>query len=506
MGMVTLNQKDQLRSHVLQHLDNGSQTVDEAAQLLQVTPRHMWRLLSAYRRHGVRSIPHGNRGRRPKHALDPHRAAQALELLDHELQSCNNAHAAELLAERGLPLSPSSVRRLRQQAGLPMPRTRRRSKHRRRRERKPQAGMMLQIDGSPHRWLGADGQQWALLAAIDDATNEVFARFQPTEDLMGYLALLQTVIRRKGVPLSLYADRHSIFRSPKADRLSVDEQLTGQAPKTQFGRACADLGITIISARSPQAKGRVENLFGTLQDRLVNELQIAGVTDWAQAQAFLPGFLKRYNKRFNKPAAEVGSAYRPAPGKDVLAQALCLKFERVIANDHTVSFARHRLTLPPLAYSLAGQKVTLCLTPDGRLTYWHQGQLLGPGPRLEGRLLADLAALSTCLPAPPITPPAPLPVPTHPRRAAGTAVTPAPDHPWRRGYDARQARRAAGTIAAAAGRQGNAGVRPERRPSGHTEEREVAQHPHLPPHLSGGPQSDKLKGPSRHTAPAELKH
>jgi len=487
MGMVTLNRKDQLRSHVLQRVDNGTYGIDEAAGLLHVTPRHIWRLLAAYREHGVRSIPHGNRGRRPKHAMDPQLAAQVVPLLEQELHGCNNAHAAELLTDRGLPLSPSSVRRLREQAGLPMPRTRRPSKHRRRRERKPQAGMMLQIDGSPHRWLGRDGSEFALLAAIDDATNEVFARFQPTEDLMGYLALLKTIIQRKGVPLSLYADRHTIFRSPKADRLSIDEQLTGQAAKTQFGRACAELGISLIAARSPQAKGRVENLFGTFQDRLVKELQIAGVTDLAQAQAFLPGFLKRYNRRFNKPAAEADSAYRAAPGKDLLAQALCLKFERVIANDHTVCFARRRLALPPLAHSLAGRKAMLCIAPDGRLTYWHQGQLLGPGPRLEGHLLADLAALATCLPAQPLAPAKPHPQPTPRRAQAGTAVTPRPDHPWRRGYDTRQARRRTGTIAAAAGRQGNAGVRPERLPSGHTEEREAGGHLRLPPDSLGLP-------------------
>lgn len=430
--MVTLNERDELRAKVLQELDKGTYCIEEAAQLLQVTPRQVWRLLAAYRQHGVRSVPHGNRGRPPKHALDPALAADALVFLRQELSGCNNQHAAELLAERGLCISPSTVRRLRLQDGLQLPRTRRSRKRHTRRERKSQQGMMLQLDGSLHRWLGPDGAQFALLAAIDDATNEVFARFAPHEDLMGYLALLKQVIKRNGVPLSVYSDRHTIFRSPQADRLTLNEQLAGLKPQSQFGRACNDLGITMISAHSPQAKGRVENLFGTLQDRLVQELRIAGLSDMQQAQQFLRGFLKRYNRRFNKPAAQEASAYRSAPAADVLTQALCMKFQRVVENDHTVSFASQRLPLPKAQRSYAGKKLTLCLSPEGRLTYWYQGELLGNGPKLQGRLLADLAVLATALPPEPAAAAAPAPVQPKARRQGGTAVTPRADHPWRK--------------------------------------------------------------------------
>lgn len=433
-GMVTLDQRDELRAKVLQELDKGAYDIDQAAQLLQVTPRQAWRLLAAYRQDGVRSVPHGNRGRPPKHALSPTVTAAALELLRCELKGCNNQHAAELLLDRGVSISASTVRRLRLTDGLDLPRTRRSRKHRTRRERKSQPGMMLQLDGSLHHWLGAGLAQFALVAAIDDATGEVFGRFKPHEDLMGYLALLKDIIRRKGMPLSVYSDRHTIFRSPKADRLTIDEQLAGVKPRSQFGRACDQLGITMITAHSPQAKGRVENLFGTLQDRLVQELQIASIKDMAQAQRFLPGFLKRYNKRFNKPALNPESAYRPPAASELLTQALCMRFERVVANDHTVSFAGRRLQLPKARRSYAGQKVALCISPEGLLTYWYQGELLGSGPRLEGRLLADLATLATALPPAPDTPPADALPKAKPHHQPGTAVTPSADHPWRKPY------------------------------------------------------------------------
>lgn len=427
-----MNDRDELRAKVLQELDKGTYSIEEVTALLNVTPRQVWRLLAAYRRDGVSSVPHGNRCRPPRHALDPAVVAAALALLRHELTGCNNQHAAELLAERGVTISPSTVRRLRLQDGLQLPRTRRSRKRHNRRERKPQQGMMLQIDGSLHRWLGPDGPQFTLVAAIDDATNEVFARFQPHEDLVGYLALLKQVIQRKGLPLSLYSDRHTIFRSPKAERRTLNEQLAGLNPMSQFGRACNDLAITMITAHSPQAKGRVENLFGTLQDRLVQELRLAGLSDMEQAQHFLPGFLKRYNRRFNKPAAHAESAYRPAPAAELLTQALCMKFQRVVQNDHTVSFAGQRLPLPKGQCSYAGKKLTLCLSPQGRLTYWYQGELLGNGPQLQGRLLADLAVLAKALPPKAAAPAAPAPAKPKAAHRGGTAVTPRADHPWRR--------------------------------------------------------------------------
>ena len=431
-NVVTLTPHDQLRLAVLEEWDKGNYTVSQAAALLGRGERQARRLLAAYRARGVASIPHGNRGRPPAHALSAADQQRATELLIGEYAEFNNHHAQEMLAERqGLALSVSSVRRVRLAVGFKSPRKRRPPKHRSRRERKPQAGLMLQIDGSPHRWLGPQGEEFCLLVAIDDATSEVFARFEEHENCLGYLRLLKRIIAQKGVPLSLYADRHTIFRAPKVDRLSVAEQLAGVEPQTQFSRACQELGIRIISAHSPQAKGRVENQNRTLQDRLVAELRHAQITDRTQAQDFLNGFLRRHNRRFNKPAAEAEVAYRPAPVPEQIAGALCLKFDRRVDNDNTCAFGNRRLALPKSPQSHAKSKVELRVDLQGRLSFWKHGACLGQGPHLKGAQLASVQGLAALLP-PPATA-AQKPVPPPPRRPAkGPAVTPAADHPWRR--------------------------------------------------------------------------
>ena len=313
MKTVTLTMQDQQTLHVISRTSEGRFTAAEAAEVLGLSIRQVRRKVRAYRKRGAASIPHQNRGRRPHNALSPALTHQVRELME-QYKDYNNHHLQETLAEEhGLHLSVSSLRRLRIEAGQRSPRKRRPPKHRRRRQPKPQAGMMLQLDASPHPWLGEARTPFSLLAAIDDATNEVFALFREQEDTVGYMELLRTVIRQRGVPLSLYADRHTIFRSPKSDRLTVEEQLAGKQPDTQFQRASRELGIQIIAAHSPQAKGRIENLMGTLQDRLVAELKHAQITTLEEAQQFLTGFLRRYNQRFRRPPADPNPAWRPAP-------------------------------------------------------------------------------------------------------------------------------------------------------------------------------------------------
>jgi transposase len=432
---VTLSVQDQRRLKVLEELDQGHYTAGQAAQLWGCSLRHMRRRLAQYRQDHLTSLPHGNRGRRPAHALPEDLRQEVLALTREQYQDYNNHHLQEVLAQdHRLFLSVSSLRRLRLQAGLPSPRKRRAPKHRSRRPRQPQAGMMLQVDGSAHPWLGPAHPSFALLAAIDDATNEVFALFREHEDTVGYLLLLQEVIRQKGLPLSLYSDRHTIFRSPKQDKLTVEEQLAGAEPQTQFSRASRELGIRIIPAHSPQAKGRVENLFGTLQDRLVAELQHAHLSNLPQAQEFLPGFLERYNARFRKPPPQPQAAFLPRPSRRQLARSLCLKFERTVQNDHTISLGNRPLALPRTARSRARTKVTVQLALDGQISFWKDDTCLGRGPTLEGPLPATPSALAALLPpeSPPAQAPAP-PPPTRPRSSGPLPPPiPAPDHPWRR--------------------------------------------------------------------------
>jgi transposase InsO family protein len=209
----------------------------------------------------------------------------------------NDHHLTDILAEEhGIHLSRSSVRRLRREAGLASPRKRRAPRHRSWRQRLPQTGMLLQVDGSWHPWLEDRGPWLCLIAAVDDATGHVpWAVFRPQEDAAGYFMLLEHLSHTHGLPLAVYADRHTIFQSPK--KASVAEELAGKLPRSQLGRLLDELAIQLIPAHSPQAKGRIERLFGTLQDRLVKALRQAGASTLEEANQVLQHFLPAYNTR-----------------------------------------------------------------------------------------------------------------------------------------------------------------------------------------------------------------
>src|SRR3990170_1916649 len=277
MKDITMNGKEQQRAMILTAVVQGRLTAGEAAELMRLSQRQERRLRYAFLHDGPAALVHGNRGRRPVHSLDPGLRTRVIALAQGVYAGCNDQHLTELLAEReGIALSRSSVRRILRAAGMRSPQRRRAPRHRARRERMPQAGMLLQVDGSRHQWLGPDGPWLTLLGAIDDATGDVpYAVFREQEDAQGYLLLLRQVARRRGVPLSLYSDRHKIFQaSDKPPTLT--EQLAGGRLPTQVGRVLNELSITWIGARSPQAKGRVERLWRTFQDRLYQELRLGG--------------------------------------------------------------------------------------------------------------------------------------------------------------------------------------------------------------------------------------
>lgn len=433
---VTLTMADQKRLTVLTELDRGRYTAAQAAEVLRVTVRHVRRLLARLRCDGVAAIPHHNRGRKPAHTLPDELRQQVVQLVKDKYSDCNNHHLQQLLAEReNIRLSVSSLRRIRLAANQPSPRKRRAPKHRGRRERKPQAGIMLQIDGSPFPWLGPGTHPITLLAAIDDATNETFALFRHHEDTAGYLQLLRQVIRKRGIPLSVYSDRHTLFSAPSNSKPSVEDQLQAKTPQSQFARAAEELTITQIAAQSPQAKGRVERLFATLQDRLVQELRLEDIHTIEQANAFLPDFLKRHNVRFRRKPKDPHSAYRPPPKARQLHQILCLKYPRVVANDHTISFGGKTLELGPAhGISYARKRIIVQVALDGTISFWHQGQRIANGPKVEGELRTDPSLLAAQLPSQPAAPkpPDPLPITVSPKPRQTSAYKPPPDHPWRR--------------------------------------------------------------------------
>jgi hypothetical protein len=239
--------------------------------------------------------------------------------------------------------------------------------------------MLLQVDGSRHGWLEGRGPYLTLVGAIDDATGRVpYALFREQEDAQGYFLLLREILGTKGIPLALYSDRHGIFQVNPKQRESLQEQLTGERQPTQVGRALKELGIQLILALSPQAKGRIERLWGTFQDRLVGELRLAGAATLEDANQMLREFLPRYNARFVVPAAQAGSAYRPLEPGLCLEGVLCFKYQRTVAKDNTVRLGEHTLQLlpGPERSSYAQARVVLQERLDGSLVVIYQGQVI----------------------------------------------------------------------------------------------------------------------------------
>ena len=328
----------------------------QAAEVLGISERQVRRVLAAYRREGAASLVHGNRGRQPRNSVNEDIATAVVILASGKYAGFNHSHFTEVLAEReGIHLSRQTVSRLLNCHGLPSARRHRPPKHRVRRERMPQEGMLLQIDGSHHPWLEERGPRFALLLAVDDATGTVAgAVFQPEEDTRGYFLLMEGIIHRYGIPLAIYSDRHGVFKFSGKPR-----HITQPVGPTQFTRAMQELGIEQVFARSPQAKGRVERMAGTFQDRLVSELRLAGATTINQANAVLREFLPQFNKQFRVPAQQPEVAYRPLDSSIFLERVLCFKHTRQVARDNTVKFQWRTLQLLPSEDrpSYAGAKV-----------------------------------------------------------------------------------------------------------------------------------------------------
>ena len=429
--------KEQQRAMVLQQVEQGALTAGAAAEVLGVSLRQVRRLVAAYQRGGAAALRHGNQDRQPAHTISAEVRQRVLALVRTVYHDCNPQHLSELLAEReGLALSRSSLRRILLEAGLYHPRQPAPEPHRQRRARYAQAGMLVQIDASPHDWLQGRGPRLTLVAAIDDATNVIpAALFRPTEDAHGSFLLLEQLVTTHGRPLALYHDRHSIFQHNPQRPWSPAEQLAGQPEPTQFGRLLAELGIASIAARSPQAKGRIERLFGTLQTRLVIELRLAGARTLEEANAVLVTFLPKHNQRFQVPAGVAGSAYRPWDLPCRPEEVFCFKYQRVVAADNIVRLGEHRLQLLPTPQRASWARATVEVHErlDGSLAVYYQGLCLATQPApLEAPALRarggrrpgptpDSSAPAATAP-PTAVPPAPRP---------DTPRKPAANHPWR---------------------------------------------------------------------------
>lgn len=376
-----MSQEQLQRIKVMDNVGEGRMGVGQAAELLGLSFRQVKRLKQRYQAEEAGWVYHGNQGRPPHNRIQETTRQRLLKLARSKYLGFNDSHLHnKLVNNEGLKLSRASVRRILRQAGIASPQKRRPPKYRSRRERREQEGMMLLTDGSRHDWLEGRGPAPTMLGFIDDATGRVpVARFQAGhEDTAGYLDLLRKLVEQEGIPLSIYRDRHGTFQRNDA-HWSREEQLAGRQLPTQLGRALEELGITSIPARSPQAKGRVERLWRTFQDRLVSELRLAKACTAEQANAVLERFLPEYNRQFPKPARRSGSAYRKLDRRLDLDYIFSLRYERSVNQDHTIA-ALPGLTvqLPPLAgqRGYAGKQVDVCQQPNGDLKIYLDRRLL----------------------------------------------------------------------------------------------------------------------------------
>ena len=334
-----MTKKELVRVHVIKSLIEDKMTSRDAAEVLSLSERQIKRLKAGVKKDGEVFVIHKNRGRKPKHTIPGEIREEIVSLARNKYKGVNYTHLAELLREHeGITISQSSVSRILKAKGIKSPRKHRPPKPHRTRERKPQEGLLLQMDASPHEWL--PGIRCSLHGAIDDARGNITGLyFCENECLNGYYEVKRQTILEYGLPVSVYVDRHTIFKAPSNARLTIYDELEGKTlAYTQFSRAMQELSVGIIYAYSPQAKGRIERLWGTLQDRLVLELRLAGIKSIKEANAFLPGFIKRFNARFAVVPREPQSAYRPLEEDINIDYILCRKETRKASQGSTFSF------------------------------------------------------------------------------------------------------------------------------------------------------------------------
>lgn len=362
----------------------GRLTMQDAATVLGISVRHVRRLRRRVEAAGKDGLRHGNHGGVPANKLLPGVRQRMLRLRRTTYRDFNDQHFTEKLRAETPPMvvSVRTARRVLRQAGIPPMRHRRGVKHRRRRERKAQAGLMLLWDGSRHDWLEGRGPTLCLMAAIDDATGELLpgAHFVEQECAAGYLRVLHAVIATYGVPWSIYMDQHGALKR-NDDHWTIAEERRGAQDPTQVGAALQALAIEAIYALSPQAKGRVERLWGTLQDRLVSELRLVGACTAAAATAVLDRYRADHNARFRVAARECTPAWRPLRRGHDLARLCSFRYEATVLKDNTVRIAGHIVDLPPgpRGRSYADHRVEVRQLLDGSWRVYERDTLIATG-------------------------------------------------------------------------------------------------------------------------------
>lgn len=403
---VRMSVQELKRVHVIRQAMGKALRQREAGEVLGLTTRQVRRLIQRVRAEGDAGLVHRSRGKPSNRRHLPALKARVLQLYAQHYSDFGPTLAVEKLAERqGITLSAETLRQWLRACGIAHF-TRRKRPHRAWRARKTHVGELIQLDGSHHDWFEGRGPRCVLMAYIDDASSRVFARFYEYEGTIPAMDSFRRYITHYGMPLALYTDKHTTYKSPAAP--TVEEQLAGRRPHSQFERSLAELGVTVIHAHSPQAKGRVERLFKTLQDRLVKDLRLAGIATIEAANQFLDTWRPGYNRRFAVPPAQAADLHRPRPASRDLDRTLCLKTTRVVRRDWTVA---HHGQLLQIETQIHAHQVLVENHLNGTMRVTHRGQPLRYHT-ITSRPVRGMA------PTPPATPRRP--------------VKPKPTHPWHR--------------------------------------------------------------------------
>lgn len=375
---IVLSMKEQNKIRVLSLLMDGQLSFKKVQEILGCSKSTLYEWKLKLQEYGPSGLVHGNRGRESCNKISDGLMQKILKLHREKYYDANDTHFSELLAKyEQIRVSRPTLQRKLRSHGIKAKRRRRSVKCRTRRPRKENLGMMLQLDASYHQWLGPMGPWFTLHGAIDDATNRVWIWVEMKETTHGYYELMRRVFAEDGMPLSVYTDRHSIFH-PVLEKQNKAQELRGKEAQSQFGRAMSELGIEMIKAYTPQAKGRIERLWETLQDRLMVEIRLAELRTMAEVQAFLPSFTKEFNGQFAIAAEQTKSVFRKSPRQEILDDIMCRKEFRQVANDHTVSYQgiEYQIPKPKGWRTLAKKTVEVWDRPDGILKIVYEGKIV----------------------------------------------------------------------------------------------------------------------------------
>lgn len=414
--LLNMSSKELSRLEVMHRLSEKRMRQQEAGRILQLSVRQIKRLLQAYRRQGAAGLVSKHRGRKSNNRLSEELKRKALNLLKTKYQGFGPTLAHEKLVEKDkLKLSDESVRKLMVEEGLWKARKAKQVAVHQLRERRACFGELVQIDGSPHDWFEGRAEPCVLLVFIDDATGKlVQLRFVESESFFSYGEAAEGYFKRYGKPVAFYSDKNSIFR--------VNQPSTGVSQTmTQFGRAMQELDIQILCANTPQAKGRVERVIQTLQDRLPKEMRLRSIHSPEAGNAYLPEFMQDFNARFGEDPRSSVDMHRSLTAKDELTRILTWQETRSVSKNLTIQFEKvvYQIQTDRPSYALRNALVTVCLDAQQEITISYNGKSLPYTIYHRQAKQAEVVSaknLDSLL------------------KEKRLPTKPAPDHPWRKGF------------------------------------------------------------------------